>query len=230
MLWRLPGEKAASLLKRGGFFATPIACPTAEAIHALFTYSALKFKKDRDISRAGNTFNEKNMRKYNAQRGNAAAITIGVIIILALIAWAIFDDPDAELSTETNRATTTSDEMTQNLRDDQGSLEFQADNEVSPEEVNEARADARERLREVEQNLRLEANYEQAAAEVQDIESDLRMVYMNASAEVQQGWQEVQTNFDQLEDNLRQGTATALETFGGLILLLEAEVRTDEEE
>lgn len=168
------------------------------------------------------------MKHTTHNRGNATHIFIGIVALVALgLAWWAFNRSGENLTSEIGDAT---QEVVDETRQAANEAEEALDIRVTEAELAAARAEAYADLLALKAELEAEENYAEVLAETQAIEDDLDALYANASAEAQQEWAEMQVEFDQFENQLRSETSDALDGLGGLILLLSADVRTDEEE
>jgi len=157
----------------------------------------------------------------NQQSNNAGLIlAIGIISVVALIlAWMAYNRAGTDLSTQI----------------EQGTEEVAVETEqafetaVNRTDAALARAEARADLIALRAELAAEQNYAEAVAEVQMVRTNLRNAYQNAEVTVQAEWRELDRELEQLEQSLRENSADSLETLSGLILLLEQDVRTDEQ-
>ncbi len=156
---------------------------------------------------------------------------VGIISIVALVlAWMAYNRAGENLSTQVEQV---GDELAMEAEQATNQLgsavEQNTDQVVSSTEAALARAEARAELLALEAELEVEANYQAAVAQVEQVRLDLRNTYQNAEGEVRAQWQEVDQELSDLESSLRTESADALEVLGGLILMLEADVRTDEQ-
>lgn len=88
---------------------------------------------------------------------------------------------------------------------------------------------AQVRLQELRADLASGVELENAEETVATVRQDLARAYQNSTEVTQEQWQEVQRDLDQLEDQLRNGSADALQTVEGLIERTQRDLRTDEE-
>jgi len=92
-----------------------------------------------------------------------------------------------------------------------------------------AEVEARAELALIEARVESGEVYEDVAGDIAAIEADLAEAYAAASVEAQADWEQTQEVFVDLEASLRDGTSDALEYFAEIALLLEADVRVDED-
>lgn len=90
-----------------------------------------------------------------------------------------------------------------------------------------ARFQAESRLNALNTNAELRASSSVYAAEVQAIRSDLEAAYENGAAAARAEWEELAPRFDQLESQIRSGTADTLQTLRSLIGRLSEDARTE---
>lgn len=159
-------------------------------------------------------------------------MTIGLITVVAfVVVWFVFggsgDDLASDMATTTDELVETSAQNSQNVESE---IRSEVSTVATSTELEMARFQARAELMATQAELEAEQNYEEALTEVEAIEADLAEAYVNASAEAQTEWQDIKAEFDTFEESLRSGTADALEMVAGLILLLESDIRTDEDE
>lgn len=145
------------------------------------------------------------------------AFIVGLIALV--IAWAAYNRAGTDLEEQAVQET------------EEGIAEVEEGAETAAEETEQAaaRAEARTELLAVRARVEADENYAEAVSEVNQIENRLAAAYEDAGEDARQEWAEMQEEFDQLEAGLRSGTANALELFAGLTLLLENEIRVDEE-
>ncbi len=175
-----------------------------------------------------NLFDEPMKHRTTRIAGNSTTIAVVVValVVILIAAWAFSNrtvdtdltpgdvDPDTVLGDDDNvinNATTSGARM------------------ATEAEIAAARAAARTELLAIQARLEADQNYEAAVAEVEEVEADLERTYANATGEVKQEWEETKREFDDLEQGLRNGSATTLEVLAGLLLMFSNEVRTDEE-
>ena len=145
------------------------------------------------------------------------AFIVGLIALV--IAWAAYNRAGTDLEEQAVQET------------EEGIAEVEEGAETAAEETEQAaaRAEARTELLAVRARVEADENYAEAVSEVNQIEDRLAAAYEDAGEDARQEWAEMQQEFDQLEAGLRSGTANVLELFAGLTLLLENEIRVDEE-
>ncbi|MEK7557174.1 MAG: hypothetical protein AAB538_04315 [Patescibacteria group bacterium] len=91
-----------------------------------------------------------------------------------------------------------------------------------------ARARSEARLKLVQAQLVAKEGYDDAATQVQDIRADLRGAYAEAKEESKQEWVELDKDLEQLEVQIRDKSADALQTLENILTRLRQEVRTDD--
>lgn len=168
----------------------------------------------------------------NNQSSNfGLVLLIGVISVTALIlAWVAYNRSGENLTMELQQgAQEVAEETEQETRELGSAVEETVDRTMTSAEATLARAEARAELLAIEAEFEAEENYEDALEEVRSVRADLRIAYQNAEGEIREQWREVDQELESLGQSLRAESADALETLAGLILLLEADVRTDEE-
>lgn len=172
------------------------------------------------------------MDNNHEQKQNTSIIIFGVVAVAALaIAWFAFNRSGQDLAPTVVEEAGEAYQATEDA-----AVTTAANIEAGAEMVAEettlvaARAEARADLAALEVRVAAEEGYENAAQEVAAIEANLEAAYANASVEAQEAWVETRTMFDELEDGLRDGTGDVLEVLGGLTLMLEEDVRYDEDE
>jgi hypothetical protein len=113
----------------------------------------------------------------------------------------------------------------------QAAAELNVDAQDAATEVQLAAAEveARAELALIEARVESGEVYEDVAGDIAAIEADLAEAYAAASVEAQADWEQTQEVFVDLEASLRDGTSDALEYFAEIALLLEADVRVDED-
>lgn len=172
----------------------------------------------------------KNTNDTNSRSGNTAtAWIIGGVAILALVlAWVAFNRSGQDVVPTAAEQTRQAAEATeQGVEEVYENVEEGAAEMVTEAQLLAARAEARADLLALQAELEAEESYDKALAEVNEIQNDLGNVYANASAEVRSQYAQLQQEFNELETDLREGTADSLEVLGGLILMLEADTRSD---
>ncbi|HEY0964226.1 MAG TPA: hypothetical protein VGE31_00310 [Candidatus Paceibacterota bacterium] len=163
--------------------------------------------------------------------GNSNAIVIGVVaLVIVLIAWWAFSNRAADDLTpgDVDQDTILGDPE-EDGNDLINNATTSASRAATQAEIAAARAEARTELLAIQARLEAEENYDEAVAEVEAVEADLERTYANATGEVKQEWEETKAEFDKLEQNIRNGSATTLDVLAGLLLMFSSEVRTDEE-
>lgn len=177
-----------------------------------------------------NIFDEPAHRRMRGNAGNSTTIAVGVVaLVIVLIAWWAFSnrtvnddlspgdvDPDTVLGDDVDDAINNATSTTNRAATDA--------------EIAAARLKARTDLVAIQSRLEADQNYDEAIAAVDKLEADLERTYANTSGEVKAEWEETKAEFDRFEQGLRNGSADVMNVLAGLILMLEGEVRTDEEE
>ncbi len=87
------------------------------------------------------------------------------------------------------------------------------------------RAQARTDLVAIQTRLEAQRNYEEAASATNALESRLEKMYASSTGEARAEWIALTTQFDRLEQGLRQQSADSLSALSGLILFFENSVR-----
>lgn len=161
---------------------------------------------------------------------NSNNSVIWLVLILAIIgimiAWAAFNRSGEDL------LPTAADEANEAAEESERAVaEIEEETEEAAAEAARAsaRIEARADLVALRARLEAEEGYADAVAEVQEIEADLDQAYANASAEAREEYAEIKTELGVIEDKLRDGTGDVLEFIAGTILLLEDDVRVDED-
>jgi len=166
------------------------------------------------------------------QTDNTAMMwVIGIISIVALVlAWAAYNRAGENLTAQIERETgELAAETGQAVDQLGGEIESAAGSAMTATQNSAARVQARAELLAMQAELEAEENYAAAAQRVQDLRADLDRTYANTTGAAQMQWQELDAELEQLEQSVRTESADALEMFGGLVLMLEEDVRTDEE-
>ena len=172
------------------------------------------------------------MKQTHYKKGAATAWTIGVIAVVALIiAWLAFNRSGEDLlptaAEETNEARVEAQMALENAAVEAREAAEDASEEAA---IAVARAEARAELLALRARVEAEEGYAEVAADIETIETDLERAYANASAKARAEYNEFEAELAEFETALRDGTGDALELLGGLILMLETDVRTDESE
>ncbi len=104
----------------------------------------------------------------------------------------------------------------------------QQSTEISQEtEVAAARAKARAQLIALRTRLEAEESADEIANEVRDIRMDLQTAYTNTQMEAEDDYKELDSALENLERDVRQGSANALASLASLIDSLGREIRYD---
>jgi len=168
----------------------------------------------------------------DSQSGTQAMIwVVGIISIAALaLAWVAYNRSGENLTTNLQQE---ADELA--LETEQAANEFGSavaattNNALNSIDETLARTEARAEILATQAELEAEENYESALASVQSVRADLRQTYNQAEGQAVARFEELDRELDQLEQSIRSESADALEVMAGLVLMLEADVRTDEE-
>jgi len=158
-------------------------------------------------------------------------VVVGIIGIIALIvAWLAFNRSGENLTSEVaNEAAELVEETEDNFNQLGNEIDMAATNFTTNAELALAEAEARIDLLAMQAELEAEENYEEAVAQVQSVRSNLADTYQNAEAAAVENWQDLDRELETLEQSLRSESADALEVLGGLVLMLEADVRTEDQ-
>lgn len=105
----------------------------------------------------------------------------------------------------------------------------QTEDAVTAAQIVAARAEARADLIALRTRVAAGEAGEEIAQEVAETRTELAQAYENASEAAQMQWQEIDAQFEALEQQTRESSASALDTIEGLISDLERDVRTDEQ-
>jgi len=156
---------------------------------------------------------------------------IGIISLIAIVlAWMAFNRSGTDVTTAVEREAS---ELAQETEDNLDAL----GNEIVTTTTNTwdagaealARAEARANLAALQVELEVEEDYDAALAGIQGVRADLRATYNQAEGAVQRNWQELDRELEQAEQSIRTESADALEVLAGAILLLEDDVRTEDQ-
>lgn len=149
--------------------------------------------------------------------GNKTALgwIVGIVVVLALIAIAFF-------------AFTGADEEA--AREAERNIEEGTERAMTEAERIAARSEARAELLALEARVEADEGYDALADEVSEIRSNLAEAYEDAEGAAAAEFRGIDEDFARLETSLRTGTADVLEVFADLMLRLEGEVRTDEDD
>jgi hypothetical protein len=156
---------------------------------------------------------------------------IGIISLIAIVlAWMAFNRSGTDVSTVVERE---AGELEQETEDNLDAL----GNEIVTTTTNTwdagaealARADARANLAALQVEFEVEEDYDAALAGIQGVRADLRATYNQAEGAVQRNWQALDQELERAEQSIRTESADALEIVGGAILLLEDDVRTEDQ-
>lgn len=155
---------------------------------------------------------------YN--KGDATPWVIAAVAVVALIiGWMAF-----------NRT----DDASQMMDDQNNEMQQEDTQQMSDEDRAEAaqgaaRAEAATKLATLRAQAEAGELSADAAAQVEDIKANLAVAYENAQGQAAQSWTEISAGFDSLADDIRNGTGDVLQGFANLSLLLEADVRSDQQ-
>jgi len=165
------------------------------------------------------------MKQQTNQNGNSGIIIVAVVAIIALIiGWTAF-----------NRSGENVIPTAQNQLEDAARVVDTQINEVSDDlgkaaedmRLASARTTAQTELAALEVRAEADEDSEVIAQEIAEIRADLNTAYNGASAQARQEWTALSVSLTNLEEEVRSGTATALESFGELLISLGGDVRTD---
>jgi membrane protein involved in colicin uptake len=173
--------------------------------------------------------NERNTQLNNRESGNNLGWIIAVVVILGLILmWVLFSNAGED------QASIAAQEAAEEARQNQAAAQREAEDaqdasaEVATEtRLTAARAEARADLLALRAELEADAAYEDAEADIAEIERNLAAAYANASGQAQAGYQDIQQILSSLGDSIRDQTGDALEALSELSLMLEADVRAE---
>ena len=166
------------------------------------------------------------------QNTNSTLVTIiGIISVLALIlAWTAFNrtgqDLENMVAQEVEEAYNTTEAA---VVDGAQAIENETEELVNDAELFAARVEARTELLAIQARIEAGEEIDDIQTDLNAVEADLERAYTNAEREAAAEWNDVQAGFQDIENGLRSGTANTLEFVGGTILLLEDEVRYDDE-
>lgn len=170
------------------------------------------------------------MNYQHTQKGQGAALIVGVIAVAALvIGWLAFnrsgeDLGDVVIDQAQNAAQEAQDAASNAAQDiedtaNQAAQEAQRGLNQAAEglSTDDVRTEAREDLEELQEQLQQNPDYEAAALRLSEIEADLAVAYENATEVEQVQFTELQEQFDEAEAALSQGSDQSLDYIGGLI-------------
>jgi len=169
--------------------------------------------------------------EQNQSNNTVLMWVIGIISVVALVlAWTAYNRAGENLTTQIERETGELAAETGQSVDQLGNeIGSAADSAMTATQNSAARVQARAELLAMQAELAAEENYAAATEQVRDLRADLDQTYANTTGAAQMQWQELDAELEQLEQSVRTESADALEMFGGLVLMLEEDVRTDEE-
>lgn len=105
----------------------------------------------------------------------------------------------------------------------------QTEDAVTAAQIAAARAEARADLIALRTRIAAGEAGEEIAQEVAETRAELAQAYENASEAAQVQWQELDADFEALEEQTRESSAGALDTLEGIISNLEQDVRTEDQ-
>lgn len=155
----------------------------------------------------------------NKKSGNSTVIVIVAIVLIvgALAWWGIMNTED--------EATLEALEDIENQEDQQYTQPPSSNN---TNDLLTERNNARAELLILQAQLEAKENQEEALRALEELESDLERKYANADAEAKAEWAELKVEFDRLETAIRDESADMMQILAGIILRLEGDIRTDE--
>lgn len=104
-----------------------------------------------------------------------------------------------------------------------------AEGQTTATDVSLARAEAQAKLRAVESALAQTADYQSAAAAVQNIRTDIALTHRNAEADLETQWRQIDLELAAVAQSLRSESATARDMLNVVISLLDAPVRLEDD-
>lgn len=166
------------------------------------------------------------MKQNYEKKQNSRLLILAIISVLAIVlVWYVM-----------NRA---GEEVVPGVADDPQSaaqnVESADDIETDLEEATTgvrmaaAKVEAQVALAIIQARVEAGETYEDVAVDINTVQTELEEAYANASNQTQADWKEIQIALTNLKEELRVGTGDALEYFAEIALLLEADVRADEE-
>lgn len=143
-------------------------------------------------------------------RENGSSVVGWISLIIAVIAlilgWTAFSRSDQDVTDEINANVV---QARQELEQDFALLE------------------ARTRLAALRSKIIAEENYNKTANDIADIRADLRASYADASLETRARLDEMDADLEKLENDLRSGSANAIDAFQRALESLERVIRND---
>lgn len=169
--------------------------------------------------------------EQNQSNNTGLILVIGIISLVALVlAWTAYNRSGEDVTAQVEQGVAElAMETQQNTNEVENEIEMATSEVVGATQDVLIRAEARAELVTLQAELEAEENYMEAATEVAQLRAELNDTYQNATGEVQMQWQELDQGLEQFEQSARTESADALEVLGGLIIMLEADVRTDQE-
>jgi len=161
---------------------------------------------------------------------NSTMLTIiGIIAVAALVlAWTAFNRTGKDLENMVADQVEEAYEATANITQDGArAVERETVSAMNDAELLAARAEARAELLAIEARIEAGETYDDVQADLSKIETDLELAYNSAERKATQEWNVVQTGFQNIENGLRTSAAETLEFIAGTALLLEEDVRYD---
>jgi hypothetical protein len=165
------------------------------------------------------------------KKQNSGIIIFGIIAVLALVvAWFAFNRSGEDLvptvASETEEAAMEAELAVE--RTAQAAAE-EGEEAAAETRLAAARLEAKTELAIIQARVEAGEAYDAVEDDINVVEADLETAYANASADAQQAWTATKQAFTNLEEGLRDGTGDVLEFFAGVALLLEADVRVDDD-
>jgi hypothetical protein len=165
------------------------------------------------------------MEPNQDKKQNSAIIAVTIIAILVLVvAWYTFNSSGEDV------IPTAANESQEVAQEVETAAEVKVTESAADARLAMAQVEAQAELAIIQARIEAGETYAEVAADLEEIQSNLEVAYANTSVEAQTDWAEAQRSFEYLEQVLRDDTGDALEYFAETSLLLEADVRVDEED
>ncbi len=132
------------------------------------------------------------------------SIALVVSVIALILAWSAYNRSGLDLETQ---------------------AEITIENDIAELERATALAEARIRLTALRAAVAAEDFSDEIADEVNQIQEDLRTAYEDTEGEIYEDWQEMDSDLEELEYQIRSGSADALDTLDDTIAGLKGDIR-----
>jgi len=159
---------------------------------------------------------------------NTKMLVLGVLLTLLIVAGIALAMRESTPLVQQERPNQNTNETSMMVEDDEDPDGTNVVVYVETDAQRQARLAAETKLREIEANIQGNNASEETLEAILATRNSLRDAYADAEGEVKESWEETDAQLEILEGDVRDGTASAIDTLQGVLERLKIDIQTDE--